>query len=198
MLNDGVIVTAEDVAKLAGVSRWTVNRAFKQDASISKKSLQKVLLAAEQLNYHPDLLASSLASDQSNLVSLLVDDFANPHKLIMIERLTRVLREYGWDTLLVNTLGQDDASAALLKSSQRRVDAAVLIGIQFSDEMLSTALGAARVKKLVVFARSSERSGTISICCDDVAAMSDRTANPFGARSAKRDIFTSLDGTFQQ
>ncbi|MFK7852804.1 MAG: LacI family DNA-binding transcriptional regulator [Granulosicoccus sp.] len=169
------IVTAENVAALAGVSRWTVNRAFKQDASISLKSREKVMAAAESLGYVPDLLAASLASDQSNLVSLLVDDFANPHKLVMMERLTRILREQGWDTLLVNTQGQDDASAALLKSSQRRVDAAVLIGSQFTDQILSTALHTQRVRKLVVFARASERAGTISICCDDIAAMNEIT-----------------------
>lgn len=165
-------VTADDVAALAGVSRWTVNRAFKKDASISQKARKKVLDAAEQLGYMPDLMAASLASDRSNLVALLVDDFANPHKLVMMERLTRVLRKNGWDTLLVNTLNESDAPSALLTASQRRVDAAVLIGVQFDDKVLETALGARRVRKLILFARYSENPNTISICCDDRAAMS--------------------------
>ena len=169
---DGV-VTADDVARLAGVSRWTVNRAFKKDASISQKSREKVMRAAEHLGYVPDLLASSLASDRSNLVCLLIDDFANPHKLVMLERLTRYLRKSGWDTLLVNTSEEEDTSAALLNASQRRVDAAVLIGIQFTDRSLATALGARRMRKLIVFARSSENPETISICCDDRAAMNE-------------------------
>ncbi|EKE70489.1 MULTISPECIES: LacI family DNA-binding transcriptional regulator [Roseobacteraceae] len=168
-------VTADDVAKLAGVSRWTVNRAFKKDASISRKSREKVMGAAQTLGYVPDLLASSLASDRSNLVCLLIDDFANPHKLVMLERLTRVLRKNGLDTLLVNTSDEEDTSAALLNASQRRVDAAVLIGIQFTDRSLATALGARRVRKLIVFARSSENPDTISICCDDRAAMNEIT-----------------------
>lgn len=164
-------ITADDVAALAGVSRWTVNRAFKPDASISKKSREKVMAAAEELGYVPDLLAASLASDRSNLVALLVDDFINPHKLLMMEALTRALRKAGWDTLLVNTLDDDDTSAALLNASQRRVDAAVLIGSRFSDQVLATALGARRVRKLIVFARYSANPDTISICCDDEAAM---------------------------
>ena len=117
-------VTADEVADLAGVSRWTVNRAFKRGASISEKNRKKVLEAAERLGYVPDLLAASLGSDRSNLVALLVDDFSNPHKLVMMERLTRILRKNGWDTLLINTLDENDASAALLSASQRRVDAA--------------------------------------------------------------------------
>lgn len=165
-------VTADDVAALAGVSRWTVNRAFRREASISKKSLKKVLDAAEQIGYAPDLSASSLKSGQSNLVALLVDDFANPHKLVMLERLTRILRKHGWDTLLVNTLDEDDTPIALINVSQRRVDAAVLIGVEFNDQVLETALGARRIKKLVVFARASSNRNTISICCNDTAAMS--------------------------
>jgi DNA-binding LacI/PurR family transcriptional regulator len=164
-------VTADDVALLAGVSRWTVNRAFKKDASISAKARRKVLEAAERLGYAPDLLAASLASDRSNLVALLVDDFANPHKLVMMERLTRILRKHGWDTLLVNTLDKNDASAALMNASQRRVDAAVLIGVNFDDQELETALGARRIRKLIVFARTSANPNTISICCDDQTAM---------------------------
>ena len=164
-------VTADDVAELAGVSRWTVARAYKKDASISDKARKKVIEAADALGYVPDLLAASLASDRSNLVALLVDDFLNPHKLVMMERLTRILRKNGWDTLLVNLLEDTDASAALLSASQRRVDAAILIGVSFNDADLATALGARRVKKLIVFARASLNPNTISICCDDKAAM---------------------------
>jgi DNA-binding LacI/PurR family transcriptional regulator len=174
-------ITADDVAVLAGVSRWTVNRAYRKDASISAKSREKVMKAAETLGYVPDLLATSLATDRTNLVALLVDDFANPHKLIMMERLTRILRKNGYDTLLVNTVDEEDASAALLNASQRRVDAAVLIGVSFNDQSLETALGARRVKKLIVFARMSRNKNTISICCDDQAAMAALTQHVFSA-----------------
>lgn len=163
-------ITADDVAAAAGVSRWTVNRAFKKDASISPRTRKRVLEAAERLNYVPDLHAAALASTRSNLVALLIDDFANPHKLVMLERLTRALRSRGWDTLLVNTLDPDDAAPALMNASQRRVDATILIGLQFDDEVLEAAHKARRFKKLIIFARSSENPETISICVDDVAA----------------------------
>ncbi|WP_424931243.1 LacI family DNA-binding transcriptional regulator [Amaricoccus macauensis] len=188
-------ITADRVAEVAGVSRWTVNRAFRQDASISEKSRQKVMEAAEQLGYAPDLLASSLRADRSNLVALLVDDFSNPHKLVMIECLTRILRKGGWDTLLVNTLDEADAPAALLNASQRRVDAAVLIGLQFNEQVLGTALGAQRMRKLIVFARYSENPNTVSICCDDEAAMS-LIANYVRERGYQRPFFLAGPETY--
>lgn len=164
-------VTADDVAAVAGVSRWTVARAFKKHASISRKSREKVIAAAERLGYVPDLLASSLASDRSNLVALITNDFNNPHKLVLLERLTRILWSRGWATLLVHMSDSEDASAALLAASQRRVDAAVVIGTRFDDKILGTALGARRVRKLVVFARYSQNPDTLTIACDDVIAM---------------------------
>ncbi len=186
----GGVATADDVAKRAGVSRWTVNRAFKPNASISTKSRAKVMAAAEELGYAPDLLAASLASDRSNLVALLIDDFANPHKLQIIEQLTRILRSHGWDTLLVNTLNAADTPSALLAASQRRVDAAVLIGVQFNDQELETALGARRVRKLILFARQSENPNTISICCDDKAAMT-TIADYVVGQGYKRPLFVA-------
>ena len=181
-------VTAGDVAAEAGVSRWTVNRAFRKDASISPKSLEKVRVAAERLGYVPDLTAASLASDRSNLVALLIDDFANPHKLVMMERLTRVLRREGWDILLVNTLDRDDTGRALLSASRRRVDAVILIGIQFDDEVLETALQARRFRKLIIFARSSRNPSTISIAVDDVHAMTE-IAKYVQERGYRRPMF---------
>lgn len=160
-------VTADDVAAAVGVSRWTVNRAFKKEASISPKTRTRIMEAAEALGYVPDLHASALASTRSNLVALLIDDFANPHKLVMLERLTRALRSRGWDTLLVNTLDRDDAAPALMNASQRRVDATILIGLQFDDEVLNAAYKAKRLKKLIIFARGSEDPNTVSICVDD-------------------------------
>ena len=183
-------VTADDVADEAGVSRWTVNRAFRKDASISAKSLEKVRAAAERLGYVPDLRAASLSSDRSNLVALLIDDFANPHKLVMMERLTRILRREGWDILLVNTLNREDASHALLNASQRRVDAVILIGLQFDDEMLETALHARRFRKLIIFARTSRNPNTISIAVDDVEAMK-KIADYVKAQGYRRPMFVA-------
>lgn len=181
-------VTADDVAARAGVSRWTVARAFKKDASISPKARKKVIEAAEALGYLPDLMAAGLASDRSRLVALLVDDFDNPHKLVMLERLTRILRQAGYGTLLVNMLGAEDAPEALLAASQRRVDAAVVIGTQFDDHILRSALGARRVKQLIIFARASRFENTVSICCDDIGAMKEITDHVI-AKGCRRPLF---------
>jgi DNA-binding LacI/PurR family transcriptional regulator len=181
-------VTADDVAAIAGVSRWTVARAFKKDASISSRSRDKVLAAAERLGYAPDLAAASLSAERSNVVALLIDDFANPHKLVVLERVTRILRQRGWATLLVNLLDEADAPEAMLNASQRRVDAIVLLGTRFDDRIVDTALGARRVKKLIVFARQSRNPNTIAISCDDALAMNEIASHVIACRY-RRPLF---------
>ncbi|MCV6602089.1 MAG: LacI family DNA-binding transcriptional regulator [Cohaesibacter sp.] len=169
--------TAQDVANLAGVSRWTVARAFKRDASISEKNLNKVLAAAKELGYAPDLLASSLAGNKTHLVALLIDDFDNPYKLPLLKHLTDALQKKGLVALLINIGEFHSPTDALLNASQRRADAAIVMGTGFSDELLSTALGAQRMKKLIVFARESSHDSTISISCDNEKAIREIVAH---------------------
>ena len=142
----------------------------------------------------PDLSASSLASSRSNLVALLIDDFENPHKLLMLEVLTKALQENGWDVLLVNTPTEAHAPRALLAARQRRVDAAVLIGMHFAEAEITAVLGTSRMKKVIVFARASESPEAVSICCDDTSAMTAMTDHILG-RGYSRPIFVAGPAT---
>lgn len=163
--------TANDVAKIAEVSRWTVSRAFRNNSSISKATYDRVMAAAKQLGYTPNLVASSLATSKTGLVALLIDDFTNPHKLVMLQELSQALKSKGFDTLLLNTIDPEKTSEALASVRQRQVDATVLVGSQFNDDELLLAAESKAFKKLVVFARRSEHPNTISVCVDDVTAM---------------------------
>ncbi len=183
-------VTADDVATAAGVSRWTVNRAYRRDASISDKSREKVLAAAKDLGYVPDLHASSMRSEKTNLVALLVDDFGNPYKLVMMEAITSVLRRHGWDTLFVNLLETELATSALLGASQRRVDAAILIGVHIDEVELANELGARRVKHLVTFGRASNAPRTISVSVDDRVAMAE-IADYVSSQGYRKPVFVA-------
>src|SRR3954451_16541874 len=62
--------TAKEVAQAAGVSKWTVIRAFTPGASITEETRAKVLKVAQKLNYSPNLLARSLATNLTNQVAV--------------------------------------------------------------------------------------------------------------------------------
>lgn len=62
--------TINDVAKKAGVTIGTVSKVLNNYNNISEKTKQKVLQAAQELNYFPNKIASALASKNSNRVAL--------------------------------------------------------------------------------------------------------------------------------
>lgn len=65
-------VTIKDVAALAGVSPSTVSRTCKDHPSISRQTKEKVRQAMEKLGYEPNFQASSLASQASRIIGIIL------------------------------------------------------------------------------------------------------------------------------
>ena len=62
-----------DVAERAGVSMKTVSRVLNQEPNVADKTRERVLEAARELRYTPNLAARGLAASKSYLVALLYD-----------------------------------------------------------------------------------------------------------------------------
>lgn len=163
--------TARAVAEMAGVSKWTVIRAFTPGASIAPASRDKVLEAARNLNYSPNLLARSLATNLTREIAVFIDDFANPHKLPFLERLTSAAQAEGLVVMLININIHFDHVHALINADQRQVDAVVLFGTSFRDETLRDKRLGPGFPKLFVLARDSQIKDVPAINCDTELAM---------------------------
>lgn len=74
-------VTSQDVANLAGVSRTTVSFVLNdvKGFNISPETRQKVMSAAESLNYVPDATAQALASRRAKAIGLVMT--RSPHHI---------------------------------------------------------------------------------------------------------------------
>lgn len=66
------------MARLAGVSRSTVSRAFTAGASVAADTHDRVMAAARQLNYSPNPLARTLISGRSDTIGLVMGHPDNP------------------------------------------------------------------------------------------------------------------------
>lgn len=84
------MATSKDVAKLAGVSHTTVSRAFKHNASVKPETYQRIMQAAKQLNYTPNLIAASLRSQKTQMVGLVISD---PHVKLFMDLAYRLDKE---------------------------------------------------------------------------------------------------------
>jgi LacI family transcriptional regulator len=72
------MATIYQVSELAGVSLATVSRVMNNNARVSDKTRDKVLVAMEQLGYRPNSIAQSLASSRSNSIGILVSELHGP------------------------------------------------------------------------------------------------------------------------
>ncbi len=183
--------TAKEVAEAAGVSKWTVIRAFTPGASIAEETLANVLRVAKKLNYSPNLLARSLATNLTNQVAVLIDDFGNPHKLPFLERLTERLQAEGLVVMLININRHFDHAHALLSADQRQVDAIVLFGTSFRDETLRDKR-LRRSLPLIVLARDSQIKGVPAVTCDTDVAM-DEICAYLATRPYRRPVLWCME-----
>jgi DNA-binding LacI/PurR family transcriptional regulator len=143
--------TADDVAQLAGVSKWTVLRAFKDNASISAESREAVLNAASQLGFRPNLLARSLKQRKTKIIGVVADEFSNPHTLRMLKEVTQRLNERGYMTLLLNIESPENYQSVLQMAGQLHVDGLIYLATIVSDELLVTAESLHHIRAIHVF-----------------------------------------------
>lgn len=106
-------VTSFDVARVAGVSRAAVSRAFTPDASVSPKTREKVYQAAKDLGYRVNYLARSLTNKRSDLVGVVAAGLDNPFRTLQIEHLARVLLARNFRPILLPTSKEADTSTVI-------------------------------------------------------------------------------------
>lgn len=92
--------TSFDVARLAGVSRSAVSRAFTPGASISAGARERVLEAAAALGYRVNHVARALNKQRTDLVGLISSSMGNPYRAAQIEALAKRLVREGFRPML--------------------------------------------------------------------------------------------------
>lgn len=106
-------VTSFDVARVAGVSRAAVSRAFTPDASVSEKTRQKVYQAAKELGYRVNYLARSLTNKRSDFVGLVAAGLDNPFRTQQLENLAHALIARNYRPILLPTSKEADSATVI-------------------------------------------------------------------------------------
>lgn len=94
-------VTANEVAKLAGVSKTTVSLVLNEntDVTISEPTKKRVVEAAKKLEYGPFAPNKMLPSAQ-DFVAVMLPTLSNPFYPEALNIITSFLSEYGYQTLI--------------------------------------------------------------------------------------------------
>jgi len=120
-------VTVADVAKAAKVSKAQAARALGNYGAVSDDVRERVLAAAEELEYRPNELARSMNTGKSNTIGVVVGDIENPHFGLAMRGITDTAKKSGYNVILINTdeerAAEVDAVRVLL---DKRVDGLIV------------------------------------------------------------------------
>ncbi len=160
-------VRSFEVARLAGVSRSAVSRAFTDGASIAPETKRRIVEAANALGYSPSAIARTLNTGRSRIVGLVIAELANPFYADLLDRLSRALQATGVSPLLFvcQTAGEiDDLVPRLLSYN---VDGVIVAAATMSSTMAARCQ--AHGVPVVLINRYVSLEGVSAVCCDNAA-----------------------------
>lgn len=162
-------VKAEDVARLAGVSRSAVSRTFTPGASVAEKTRQKVLQAAETLGYQVNIIARTMNTGSSNFIGIVTAGFDNPFRSKLLAPLVHQLALHGFMPLLMNADDPQQLAPSLKKLLSYHV-AGVIITSGAPPLSLAEAYLARKIP-VTLINRHAALDGCDRVCSDNQQGM---------------------------
>ena len=133
-------VTLKDVAEQAGVHISTVSRALNPRTRhlITPEVAEAIALVSARLDYRPNAAASSLRTNRTGTIGVVVPDIANPVFPPIIRGIEDALALHGYLAILANTDGhltREAEIAAMLRA--RGADGLILASVEREDRAIS-------------------------------------------------------------
>ncbi|SCL18330.1 transcriptional regulator, LacI family [Micromonospora nigra] len=159
----------DDVARLAGVSTATVSRALRGLPTVSTATRERVLAAAEQLDYAVSPSASRLAGGRTGTIAVVVPRITRWFFGTVVEAVEEFLHEAGYDLLLYNLGGREQTRQRVLRTTNlpKRADGVILVATPLRPTDL-TALAALDLPGVTISSGSAV-PGWPCVRIDDVA-----------------------------
>jgi LacI family gluconate utilization system Gnt-I transcriptional repressor len=119
-------VRMRDVAAQAGVSRMTVSRALNQPESVNPVLRQRVLDTVAELGYVHNQLASSLSSQRSNVIGLVLPSLENSIFAQTLKGISDVLRPVGFHLMVAESEDAEEEEQVIGAFIAQRVGGLIL------------------------------------------------------------------------
>lgn len=134
--------TLEDVARVAGVSVATASRVLSPGNREPQPDLrQRVMDAADQLNYTPNAQARAIARGHTDLVGLIVADISDPYFSTIAAGAMHIADEHDVLTTLADTRRSPRREIDYVSALRRqRARAVILVGSRVRDPALNAEL----------------------------------------------------------
>lgn len=132
-------VTIKDVARLAGVDPSTVSRVIADNPRISAKTKEKVLKVMEELDFHPNAIARSLANRSTKTIGVIMPHsteqvFVNPFFTEVMRGIGVSALKRGYNVLFsTGSNSEEEYKATNRLVNEKRVDGLILLTSRLGD-----------------------------------------------------------------
>lgn len=136
-------ITIKDVARLSNVAPSTVSRVIANSPRISEKTKIKVKAAMEELGYHPNFIARSLANQSTRVLGLVLPNstdvfFQNPFFPNVLRGLSDGANERQYALQISTGKTDDEIYEGVVQMVQGgRVDGVILLYSRVEDKVLN-------------------------------------------------------------
>ncbi len=174
-------VTIKEVAQQANVSPSTVSRVLKDSHMISQATKDKVNEIINQLGYHPNEIARSLANQSSQTLGLVMpasveDNFVNPFFTQFLLGVTQYLEVHDYSLLLSSAKNEEDELNQISRAiNSKRVDGIILLTVREKDNNINYLLE--NNYPFVVVGTPAEKEKMLWVDNDNKKAMREVTEN---------------------
>ena len=131
--------TMADIARQAGVSRTTVSFVLNNhasSASIPAETKERILEAAKQLSYRPNLAAQVLHTNQTHTIGFITDEIATtPHAVNIIRGAQDAAWAHGKLLLIVNTGADATVKEAAIEMMLGRQVEGIIYAAMYHQEV---------------------------------------------------------------
>lgn len=144
------MATIADIAKKTGFSTMTVSRAFSAPEKVKPQTRQRIMEVAEELNFHPNNVASALARKCTHIIFVYIPKELAATEQFVSQTVTAIgerLGEYGYSFLLSRKLPKGEG-----------VDGVIMMGLSHDEEQ--DIVKAKRITKPVVLYGNSDDFST--------------------------------------
>ncbi len=132
--------TIKDVAKLSGVSKTTVSRAFVEPANVNAETRDRIYEAAKILNYTPDAIARAMVRKRTDNIAFIIYErqypvVLNPFYSPVFEAVLQTAAKGGYGLFVSSDKDLRLPSGELYMKKQ--MDGVILAGQTDTDTILS-------------------------------------------------------------
>ncbi|PWL40266.1 hypothetical protein DKG77_05440 [Flagellimonas aquimarina] len=119
----------KEIAKITGLSLATVSRVFNESHLVSPKTREKVLRAAEELDYQPNIMAAALRSGKSKILGVIVPEVNNFFFSGIINGIEKIVSDSGYNIIISQSHESQEKENEALNSFLKLKVEGILISI---------------------------------------------------------------------